>query len=244
MLYVGGFNNWVPSSDSINTINDKIKTHEKLKTIGLLTLDIVNILKRSQEHVCIASYNNVTINKVSFRTLETNGHRRTTHGYIKYYSNSSTLSTVMAQCHIPKRQQQVRELLHVNQRNGKDENEMQQEEYSDDASDVDINDDVLDEDECTTAVASIIGLYTIRNHEYIHLPYNEYNIAYVHNYKFKGKQFIGVYTKLSDRHNIISSPIIDLNTVIPVNIAVWPNDNKDEVFAVQINNDDNIELTE
>jgi hypothetical protein len=197
----------------------------------MLTHDIVRILKRSsRDCVYVPSYNKVTINNINFRTLENDGNRRTTNCYVKYYCDS-ILTHKSKQHH---------------QRNGKveieDENEMQLEH--DDIDDTYVDTDDIDDDECNTAIASIIGIYTIRNHEHVHLPFNEYKIAYVNNYQFKGKKFIDMYTKLSDRDNITSSPIIDLNTVVPVNIAAWPNDNKDEVFAIQINNDDNIEMSD
>ncbi len=82
-------------------------------------------------------------------------------------------------------------------------------------------------------------LFKIRSHNHTQIPHNEYYIASVNNYKSVGQQFIEIYAPLKKHDNIASSPIIDLKTVVPINIAAWPATKPGEVHAIQVNYDEN-----
>ncbi len=81
-------------------------------------------------------------------------------------------------------------------------------------------------------------LFKIRSHNHTQIPHNEQYTASVNSYKSVGQQFIEIYTPLKN-DNISSSPIIDLKTVVPINIAAWPATKPGEVYAIQVNYDDN-----
>ena len=81
-------------------------------------------------------------------------------------------------------------------------------------------------------------MFKIRSHNHDRVPSNEYYVAYVLNYAKAGKQFIDSYKVMSAISNINSSPVIDLNSICPINVAAWPATKQGEFFAIQLNHQD------